>query len=148
MPVGHGSSEVKLDKSGKIGGVVHEKIVIVTNQQCVGKGIITQDQLDVVHQYMMNEIENTGGRIDRIYVAPYLASENSIYRKPNEGMALQSQKDFPSIDFNKSILVGDSVSDIEMAKKVNMKTVFISSTDHEFADVKLNSLSEFTNYLV
>lgn len=123
------------------------KIVIVTNQQCIGKGIIDEGKLNEIHEFMLSEILKVGGRIDKIYFAPQLASENSIFRKPNIGMALKAKEDFPTIDFNKSILVGDSVSDIEMGKRVGMKTVFISKNNSEFADVNFDSLTDFSNYL-
>lgn len=123
------------------------KIVVVTNQQCIGKGIINENKLTEIHDYMISEIEKFGGRIDQIYVAPQLAKENSKYRKPNTGMALEAKEEFSSIDFNKSILVGDSVSDLEMGKRVGMKTVFISKNNSEYADVNLDSLTDFSNYL-
>ena len=66
------------------------------------------------------------GRIDKIYHSPYLAIENHPTRKPSIGMALQAQQDFPHIDFNKSIMVGDSMSDMEFGRNAGMKTVYIS----------------------
>ena len=118
------------------------RIVIVTNQQCVGKGILNRDTLESIHSYMTEEIEKKKGRIDKIYFAPQLVIENSIFRKPNPGMALQAKKDFPEIDFSKSILIGDSVSDLEFAKKIGMKTIFISKDTHDLADFHCKSLEE------
>ena len=83
-------------------------IVVVTNQQCIGKGIITAEDLELVHKNMLYEISYLKGRIDKIYFSPYLASENHPTRKPAIGMALQAQQDFPHIDLKKSIIVGDS----------------------------------------
>lgn len=119
------------------------RIVIVTNQQGIGKGIMSHEELKVVHDFMQTEIEKAGGKLDHIYYCPALAAENARCRKPNIGMAEEAQKDFPEIDFEKSILVGDSVSDIEMGVKAGMFTVFISSGEKtEQADWKIKSLEE------
>ena len=102
-------------------------IVVVTNQQCIGKRIIFPEDLELIHQNMLYEINYLKGRIDKVYYSPYLASENHPTRKPDIGMALQAQKDFPAIDFSKSIIVGDSLSDMEFGRNAGMKTVYISN---------------------
>ena len=114
------------------------KVVVVTNQQCIGKRIIYPEDLELIHQNMLYEISYLKGRIDKIYYSPYLASENHPTRKPGIGMALQAQKDFPSIDFTKSIIVGDSLSDMEFGRNVGMKTVYISNEAKEDARIDFN----------
>ena len=122
-------------------------IVVVTNQQCIGKGIITAEDLELVHKNMLYEISYLKGRIDKIYYSPYLASENHPTRKPAIGMALQAQQDFPQIDLKKSIIIGDSMSDMEFGRTAGMKTVFISTEEKkdERIDFNFKSLS-FFNY--
>lgn len=100
-------------------------IVIVTNQQGINRGIMTEVQLHELHAYMLELIQLNGGRIDKIYFAPQLATENNYYRKPGVGMGLHAQKDFPQIQFEKSIIVGDSETDIEFGMKLGMKTVML-----------------------
>ena len=90
-----------------------KRIVIITNQQCIGKGLITEDQLNEIHHQMMLVIENAGGKIDRIYFCPCLESKNCKCRKPNTGMIETALRDFPSINIQDSYLIGDSESDIE-----------------------------------
>jgi D-glycero-alpha-D-manno-heptose 1-phosphate guanylyltransferase len=102
------------------------KIIIVSNQQGVGKKLMTVKDVETIHDYIIKTIHDFGGRIDRIYFAPQLKEENSPMRKPGIGMALQARKDFPEIDFSKSIMVGDSVSDMVFGKAAGMKTVFIT----------------------
>lgn len=102
------------------------KIVIVTNQQGIGKGLYTENDLGIIHHYLADEIEKHGGRIDRIYFSPHLASANHNSRKPAIGMALAAQNDFPEIDFPRSVIVGDSLSDMEFGRNAGMKTVFIA----------------------
>ena len=123
-------------------------IIVVTNQQGISKGFYSHEDLAAIHAYMKSEIEQAGGRIDAIYYAPQLASENSPMRKPGTGMALQAQKDFPQIDFTKSIMVGDSGSDMEFAYNAGMKAVFTGENKpKEGADLLVSSLAEFAKIL-
>jgi len=118
------------------------RVVIVTNQQGISKRLMTEDDLHKVHQHILQEVQNFGGRIDAIYHAPQLVEENSTFRKPNIGMALQAKEEFPSIDFKKSIMVGDSISDMEFAKNTNMFAVLIGQSEKYFCTDSLISLSK------
>ena len=71
---------------------------------------------------MMREIESHGGRIDRIYYCTAL-EDGACNRKPNIGMALQAQKEFPDIDFNRVLMIGDSESDMQFAENSGMKGI-------------------------
>jgi len=104
-----------------------DRIFIVTNQQGIGKGIMSEEDLDKIHSRMIEEIEAKGGRIDKIYFCKHLAKENHIDRKPRVGMGLRARKDFREIRFKRSIMVGDSISDMKFGKRLKMKTVYISS---------------------
>ncbi len=125
------------------------KIVIVTNQQGIGKRLYRVEDLELIHKNMIYEITYLGGRIDKAYFSPHLSSENHPTRKPGIGMAIHAQKDFPEIDFSKSIIVGDSMSDMEFGRNAGMKTVFISEEKQkdDKIDFQFNSLIEFANKL-
>jgi histidinol-phosphate phosphatase family protein len=99
-------------------------IIIITNQRGVGKGLMTIDDLENIHQKMIREIETHGGRIDKIYYCTALADADPN-RKPNIGMALQAKQDFPDIDFSKSIMIGDKESDMQFAANTGMKGILI-----------------------
>jgi histidinol-phosphate phosphatase family protein len=102
------------------------RIIVVSNQQGIGKGVMTEEELDILHRKMIAEIERNGGRIDRIYHSPHLETEGSVKRKPNIGMALMARKEFPAINFKRSVMVGDSISDMIFGKRLNMINVFVS----------------------
>jgi len=125
-------------------------IVVVTNQQGIGKGLYRTEDLELIHKNMIYEIEYLGGRIDKVYFSPYLNSENHPTRKPGIGMALAAKNDFPGIDFSKSIIVGDSLSDMEFGRNAGMKTAFISEdkTNDARIDFQFSSLAEFNNALI
>lgn len=111
-------------------------IVIVTNQQGIGKKLMTDEDLIAVHNRMKQEVEIAGGRIDGIYYCPDLAKLDTPTRKPNPGMAYLAQKDFPQIDFEKSVMVGDSYTDMLFGHKLGMKKVFIETKKEEFRKVR------------
>jgi len=140
-----GVLEAIRDLSEKFG-----RIVIVTNQQGIGKGLMTESELEKVHNKMLAEINKFGGKIDRIYFSPFRKEENNITRKPQIGMALQARKEFPNINFKKSIMIGDSISDILFGKKLKMKTVFVSddvsliNKNFRIIDFTVKSLYEFS----
>lgn len=124
------------------------RIIVVTNQQGIGKKLMTVEELQALHKYMLSSVQANAGRIDAIYFAPQLKSENSIYRKPATGMALQAQQDFPEIDFKKSIVVGDSISDMQLGKNIGAYTVYVGKPlpayDPELIDFRFPTLYKFS----
>jgi histidinol-phosphate phosphatase family protein len=125
------------------------RIIVVTNQQCIGKGLLSTEDLDEIHLHMINIIELNGGRIDAVYYAPDLKSDENRLRKPNNGMAFLAQHDFPEIDFTKSIMIGDHLTDMEFGKSVDMITFYISSSykQNKLVDYAINGLQDVINYL-
>jgi len=103
------------------------RIIIVTNQQGIGKGLMTEVQLQALHRYMLRAIRDSGGRIDAVYHCPALERDTDPCRKPQPGMARQAQADFPSIDFSRSIMVGDSISDMRFGAGLGMINVLVET---------------------
>lgn len=114
----------------KIFSQVFKYIFIVTNQRGIGKGVTKPENLQQIHHNMLQAIQNSGGKIDAVYFCPDL-DENSPNRKPNQGMGLQAKNDFPEIDFIKSIMVGNTISDMQFGKNLGAKTIFLSTTRPE-----------------
>ena len=110
-----------------------KRILIVTNQQAIGKGIMTKDDLNLLHSFMTSEIGKLNGKIDKIYFCPHLDIENCNCRKPNTGMINQAIADFPEIDCKNSYLIGDSDSDIEAGNRMKLNTVKV---DNEYTLAK------------
>ena len=118
-----------LEALGHLTGIFG-KLFIVTNQQGIGKGVMTESQLDSIHDLMLTEIRHHRGKINKIYYSPYREEEHSVFRKPNTGLARKAKIDFPEIDLEKSIMAGDTLSDMQFGKNAGMITVLIS-TDNE-----------------
>jgi D-glycero-D-manno-heptose 1,7-bisphosphate phosphatase len=107
------------------------RILVVSNQQGIGKGLMTEDSLETIHTKMIDAISKAGGRIDKVYFCPHIKESGSFLRKPNIGMGLLARKDFPDIHFSRSVMVGDSLSDMRFGKRLGMLTVFLSSNLYE-----------------
>ena len=114
----------------------YKYIILITNQQGVGKGICTQAQVDAVHSYMQMRLLAQQTPMNAIYCCPHLAADNCYCRKPNIGMALQAQRDFPDIDFADSVMVGDSLSDMQFAQNAGILPVHVGAIRHpEFDEI-------------
>lgn len=121
---------------------IFSRIILITNQQGIGKRLMSELDLTIIHNKMQEGLDN---KITAIYFCPHLASEDCNCRKPKTGMILKAQKDFPEIAYNKSIIVGDSKSDIELGKKAGIQTILITS-NHKIsnANFTFGSLYEFS----
>lgn len=111
----------------KILSPAFKRIIIITNQRGVGLNLMSVKDLENIHQNMIGEIKMYGGRVDKIYYCTDADRENSLCRKPKPAMALWAKKDFPEINFLKSIMIGNSESDMKFGKNLEMKTVFIKN---------------------
>jgi D-glycero-alpha-D-manno-heptose 1-phosphate guanylyltransferase len=127
-------------------------IVIVTNQRGIGKGLMTENDLTGIHEHMLAEINSNGGRFDKIYYCTS-TEKTAFNRKPNPGMALLAKNDFPGIDFSKSIMVGNKLTDMLFGRNAGIFTVFAATTNpdtpfpHPDIDFRFNSLLEFAKAL-
>ena len=119
---------------------VFDRIVVVTNQAGVGKGLMTSADLDRVHEKMLDTIAAAGGKIDAVYYCPNKPADKAPCRKPETGMALQAKADFPEIDFETSWIVGDSASDMKFGKKMGMKTALVTGKTEEEAELAVMPL--------
>ena len=112
--------------------IFHKKfgvIVMVTNQRGVAKGLTKLKDLHLIHRNMVQEIEDAGGRIDKIYVCTDMESPS---RKPNPGMGLEALKDFPEVNLSKSVMVGNTLSDMKFGRNLGVKmNIFLTTTRKE-----------------
>lgn len=133
----------------KIFSAMFNRIIIITNQQGIGKNIMTIDELQLIHEQLISKVKDFGGRLDAIYFCPDLATQPDNCRKPSVKMAIQAKNDFPEIDFIKSIMAGDTFSDLQFGKNNRMKTVYINTNETELPvssyDLSFTDLISFAN---
>ena len=105
-------------------------VIIITNQAAVGKGIISEEKLNLIHNKMMNNLHRKNAYIDDIYYAPYFKNskirkyrKNKYDRKPNIGMFLKAIKKW-NIDTSSSYFIGDKITDRMASDKIGIKFQF------------------------
>ncbi|MDR1758107.1 MAG: HAD-IIIA family hydrolase [Bacteroidales bacterium] len=99
-------------------------VIVVTNQQGIGKKLMSENDLFAVHHYLQQQLFVHDIKIDAIYYCPHLRQHACACRKPQVGMIQQACRDFPDIDLSLSLVVGDSLSDIQLGQKAGTKTAF------------------------
>ena len=118
------------------------RVIIVSNQQGIGKGIMSTGDLKEVDRRMREVITDAGGWIDASFYSPHLEKDNHPDRKPGPGMALQARAAFPEIDFARSVMAGDTASDMDFGRNLGMVTVGIGP-EKPPADLNFPSLLAF-----
>ncbi|MEI8204979.1 MAG: HAD-IIIA family hydrolase, partial [Bacteroidota bacterium] len=130
-----------------------EKIFVITNQQGIGKGLMSEKDVNNIHKHMLQQIVEKGGKVDAVFFCPHLYTELCLCRKPNIGLALKARKQFPEIQFSKSIMVGDTLNDMLFGKKLKMRTVLINQdinmarNNSNVIDSMFDSLYDFASIL-
>lgn len=117
--------------------------ILVTSQQGVGKGLMTQADLDSIHDFLQLELEKSGAAFDRIHACTHLAGQ-CICRKPSPRMILEAAAALP-LDLPASALVGDHDRDIQMARNAGVGFTVRLATDNPVndpGDVLAHSLGE------
>jgi D-glycero-D-manno-heptose 1,7-bisphosphate phosphatase len=128
-------------------------IFIVTNQQGIGKGLMSEVELAILHHKMLTAIEEAGGRVDRVYYCPSIRTDNDPMRKPEPGMGLLARIDYPDVDFSKAIMAGDTRPDMGFGRNLNMITALIAENgsyeevDDAFVDLRFMGLKELATAL-
>ena len=112
---------------------IFKRIIVVTNQQGIAKGIMSAEDLNSLHKNMLQQLKIKEGYIKKIYYCPHLEESDCLCRKPKPGMIENAILDFPEIVIEDSYLIGDSESDIEAGKRINLNTVRV---DNEYTLAK------------
>lgn len=101
------------------------KIVIITDQGGIEKGIYTQQDVDTLHEHMLKLLGEAGcSSIDAIYYSASSRKEDP-FAKPNTGMFKRCEKEFPDIKFNQGYYVGDKIKDLKAAVRIGAKPILV-----------------------
>ncbi len=138
-------SEVRLmpDAGRVIHGLnsVFYKTIEVTNQRCISLGLLSKQGFHKVQDEIAQQLARDNAHLDAYYYAPGPDLSDPL-RKPNTGMAELALKDFPNIDLRKSIMIGNNLSDMEFGKKLEMFTIFLSTTKVKFSNLSTVPIDE------
>lgn len=101
------------------------KIAVITNQGGIEKGLFTPQDVDILHQHMLDLLGNAGcPSIDAIYYS-VSSRKNDEWAKPNTGMFKRCEKEHTHIKFSKGYYVGDKISDLKAAQKIGAIPILV-----------------------
>jgi D-glycero-D-manno-heptose 1,7-bisphosphate phosphatase len=115
------------------------RLLVITNQACIGKGIVSWEAVQEIHARMVQEIARAGGEIEAVLCCPHLAGVGCDCRKPAPGLLLRAQREY-RVDLKQALLVGDSVTDVQAAAAVGMPAIMVLSGLGQSADLRSISL--------
>jgi D-glycero-D-manno-heptose 1,7-bisphosphate phosphatase len=100
------------------------RVALVTNQSVVGRKIITEAMLHKIHERMRQLLAKNGAKIDKIIYCPDHPDNSTDRRKPGGGMLTEAMLHFDS-DPNRTIMIGDSLIDLQAAARVNCHRMLV-----------------------
>jgi heptosyltransferase-2 len=101
------------------------KLVVVTNQSGVGRGIVTLKDLEAIHARLQGLLEQEDAALDAIYFCPHHPDDGCRCRKPNVGMVERAVSEL-QLDFHRFYLIGDHARDIQLAHRVRAKAILLT----------------------
>jgi D-glycero-D-manno-heptose 1,7-bisphosphate phosphatase len=96
------------------------RLIIVTNQSVVGRGLATDAEMGRIHEKLQSELKRMGCPVDAIYYCPHLPGAGCSCRKPEPGLILRAAKDL-GLDIASSWMIGDKEIDVEAAKRAGCR---------------------------
>jgi D-glycero-D-manno-heptose 1,7-bisphosphate phosphatase len=132
-------------------------VIVVSNQRGIALGRMTNADVEAIHARFQELLKASGAHIDAFFFCPH-DKEGCDCRKPRPGLFQQAQRDFPAIQPGTSIVIGDSLSDMEAGRNFGMATVLILGNAegrrsewekaYKLADASFASLPEAIEALV
>jgi D-glycero-D-manno-heptose 1,7-bisphosphate phosphatase len=103
------------------------KIVIVTNQSAVGRGIISIETANEINDRLIKLIGNKGGQVNAVYMCPHKPDDNCSCRKPKPGLLLRASQEL-SLDLTRSWMIGDAWTDVLAGQAAGVRQAILVKT--------------------
>ena len=104
-------------------------VIVITNQSVVNRKMITEAELQKIHEKMTGVVLARGGSIEAVYYCPHLPEDGCNCRKPEPGLIFRAQADY-GLDPSETCMVGDSLEDIRCARRAGCQKVILVRTGH------------------
>jgi histidinol-phosphate phosphatase family protein len=114
------------------------RVVVVSNQAGIARGLMNETDLNVIHGKMLEELADEGGAIAKIYVCPHGWDDRCECRKPKPGMLFAVQRDF-HIDLTKTFFIGDDERDVQAGNAAGCKTILVAD-DNSLLKIVTNEI--------
>ena len=123
------------------------KLLVVTNQPDVAKGVTSQARVEEIHRKLAAELP-----VDEIFVCYHKDGDGCECRKPEPGMLLEGARKY-NVDLTESFMVGDRWRDVEAGQNAGCRTIFIDGGYEEReparpADARVHSLREAADWIL
>ena len=123
------------------------KVVIVTNQSAVGRGLVMLKTAQEINQQLINLIRLRGGQIDAVYMCPHKPEDDCSCRKPLPGLLLQAATDL-SLDIKRSWMIGDAWSDVHAGVAAGTRGAILLKTGRGAEQLRRAPSEKITGNLV
>ena len=131
------------------------KIIIISNQSSINRGLATKDEIDQIMTNMVTEIEDSGGKILDIYYCPHRPEDKCDCRKPEPGLFFQAEEKH-GVKLTNSWFVGDKLTDVAVAMRVGARPILIRGgkpvhgiqVTEEDAETVVDNLSGAVDYII
>lgn len=114
------------------------RLVVISNQSGIGRGLITPAQYKAVEQRLSQILQEEGVTLDATFICPHAPQEKCHCRKPETGLLEQACRKF-SVDRSRSIMIGDKPADIELGRRFGLKTVQIALPEKHREDLQADA---------
>jgi histidinol-phosphate phosphatase family protein len=113
-------------------------VVVITNQSAIGRGLVTEGELSVIHDQMCKAVQKAGGRITKIYYCPHHPDDHCRCRKPRIGLLKKAAREL-NLDLKKCVFIGDSLKDIQAGKRAGCRTLLVQTGKGKESLIKILS---------
>ena len=104
------------------------RLIITTNQRGLSRRLLDRSEVDALHARLVDQLSGAGARIEAVYVCPHEIGVCGC-RKPEIGLFAHAKRDFPAIDFARSAVVGDALSDLQAAARIGARAYLVAAHD-------------------
>jgi D-glycero-D-manno-heptose 1,7-bisphosphate phosphatase len=123
------------------------KIVIVTNQSAVGRGLVRQATADEINRQLVELIHLQGGQVDGLYMCPHKPDDDCVCRKPKPGLLLQAAREL-SLDLQRSWMIGDAWSDLQAGQRAGIRHTVLLRTGRGAEQLLQTPPQEIASHLI
>ncbi len=107
------------------------RLIVISNQSCIGRGIVDRETVDEINRRMQEEVARAGGHLAAVYICPHKIDEGCYCRKPRTALFREAAEDF-GLFLEETFFVGDAESDMEAGRAIRARNVLVLTglTDH------------------
>jgi D-glycero-D-manno-heptose 1,7-bisphosphate phosphatase len=123
------------------------KVVIVTNQSAVGRGLISLQTADEINNKLVQIIHLHGGQVDAVFMCPHKPDDDCICRKPKPGLLLRAAEEL-SLDLSRSWMIGDAWSDVLAGQAAGVRMPILLKTGRGTEQLLQTSPKDVAKHLI